>query len=176
MLDHNYFDILDLPEQFSQDINVLNEKLTQLQSTVHPDNFAQATAQEKRLMMQYSAMINEAYQVMKDPILRAIHLLELRGIVLDNDTAKDLDKAFLSYQLSLREELEEASHVESAFLAFREKIELAFQNILMDLSKLLDLKHVKNLVLAREKVLQGQFYQKLMADIEKISRSLEVDR
>lgn len=169
---HNYFEILGLKTQFTQDMNVVNDKLTQLQASVHPDNFATATMQEKRLMMQYSAMLNEAFTTIKDPIKRACHLLELAGIRVDAESTLALDDGFLEEQMDLRESLHTYKNDIASLQSLQQKIEMKVQKILENLALLLDSTDLKNLLPAREKVIQVQFYQKFLEEIRKIPNSV----
>lgn len=170
---HNYFEILGLEEGFTLDEALLEDSLTRLQASVHPDNFAQATAQEKRLMMQYSAMLNEAYSALKDPIKRAIHLLELRGIVIDNDTTQALPPAFLHEQLEMREALEAAQNSRTALKEIEYGLDKALRTQHKELAALLDKAHPQNLVPARDKVFELQFYQKFKQDVQHALQHLE---
>ncbi|MDY6992947.1 MAG: Fe-S protein assembly co-chaperone HscB, partial [Pseudomonadota bacterium] len=69
-LTQNYFELFDLPVSFEIDRDDLGQKYRQLQQSNHPDNFAQATEAERRLAMQKSTHINEAFHTLKDPMSR----------------------------------------------------------------------------------------------------------
>jgi molecular chaperone HscB len=62
----NDFELFDLsrPE--------LDARWKALQKQVHPDQFVSQGAVEKRLAMQWSVRINEAYQRLKTPLSRTI--------------------------------------------------------------------------------------------------------
>ena len=78
-----------------------------LQRSAHPDNYANASEREQRLALQTTAQINEAFQTLKDPMLRARYLLELQGINLSDEKHTLKDVAFLMDQMELRENLAE---------------------------------------------------------------------
>jgi molecular chaperone HscB len=105
----NYFGLFDLPESYRIERPLLDERYRELQRMVHPDRFASASDQERRLSMQQAADINEAYNTLKDPLSRARYLLELRGRSFGdtNRTTKDVD--FLMEQMELREALDGVS-------------------------------------------------------------------
>jgi len=77
-----------------------------LQKQVHPDRFANASDQEKRLSMQKTSWINEAQTTLKDPVLRASYLLKLKGTDFSLENETTMDAAFLMQQLEMREQLE----------------------------------------------------------------------
>ena len=102
----SYFELFDLPQQFSLDRTLLGERYRQLQSELHPDRFASGTAQEQRIAVQYSGLVNQAYGVLKRPLSRALYLLELAGMSAQQVAAQKVDGGFLIEQMELREKLE----------------------------------------------------------------------
>lgn len=109
----NYFSLYNLPEQFEIDLDKLKQNYQTLQKMTHPDRFANASDQQKRLTMQKNAQVNDAYGVLKSPITRAEHLLELRGLELASEQETVGNVEFLMQQMEWREALEEASDVAS---------------------------------------------------------------
>jgi len=81
----------------------------ELQKQVHPDKFANASDQEKRLSMQQTSWINEAQTTLKDPVLRATYLLKLKGVDINLENETTMDSGFLMQQLEMRERLENIS-------------------------------------------------------------------
>ncbi len=106
----NYFELFGLPVSYIIDAEQLSEHYRELQRVVHPDRYANASEQERRLSMQGATRINEAYQTLKDPIRRAHYLLSLHGIDMEMQKETTQDTAFLMEQLELREQLEQARH------------------------------------------------------------------
>jgi molecular chaperone HscB len=102
----NYFELFGLPVGYIVDSAELSERYRELQRIVHPDRFANASDQERRLSVQGAALINEAYETLKDPVARGSYLLGLHGLEMDtlNESTQDMD--FLMQQMELREELE----------------------------------------------------------------------
>lgn len=107
VLTQNHFEIFSLPQRYELDRAALDARYRELQRSVHPDRFASAGDQERRISMQQAAQINEAYQVLKDPLRRGRYLLELRGKVVDDPQGSHQDPAFLMQQIELREALGE---------------------------------------------------------------------
>ena len=104
---HNdYFKLFDLPVSFTLDGAQLSARYRTLQGELHPDRYASKSAQEQRLAVQYSALVNEAYAVLRKPLPRALYLLELAGISEQEVSGRPIDGAFLIQQMELREKLE----------------------------------------------------------------------
>jgi molecular chaperone HscB len=75
---------------------------------VHPDQFALQGAAEKRLAMQWSVRVNEAYQRLKNPLRRAAYLCEFHGAPLQAEDNTAMPAAFLMQQMQWREDFDEA--------------------------------------------------------------------
>ena len=103
----NYFTLFNLPEQFELDTALLTKAYQTLAQLTHPDKFAASSEQEKAIAVQKKAQVNDGYQVLKSPLLRAEHMLEMRGIELRHEQQTMQDPAFLMQQMEWREQLEE---------------------------------------------------------------------
>ena len=75
----NAFETFGLQADTNIDLSALASRYRDLQSTVHPDRFANATDVEQRIAMARAVEINDAYNTLKDPVRRAMHLLSLTG-------------------------------------------------------------------------------------------------
>ena len=108
----NHFELFGLPATFRIDADALDEAYRALQGEVHPDRHAGGSDTDRRLALQSSTRVNEAYQALKDPIERARYLLELRGIDAFDETNTKLSLAFLEAQLERRERAAHAADVD----------------------------------------------------------------
>ena len=106
----NHFELFGLTPAFGLDREALEKAYLEIQSRVHPDRFAHAGDAERRASMQWTTRVNEAYRILKDPVQRAKHILELQGIDVGFETNTQMPTDFLLRQLELREELEMAVH------------------------------------------------------------------
>uniref|UniRef100_A0A0N5C008 J domain-containing protein n=1 Tax=Strongyloides papillosus TaxID=174720 RepID=A0A0N5C008_STREA len=98
------FQRLEIKKSFNIPENELKTNLRQLQSKVHPDKFGCKSEEEKMLSDKHSALLNDAFKTIQDPILRAEYLL-------GNSTTKEDDMAtnneLLMEMMSLNEEISE---------------------------------------------------------------------
>ena len=103
----NFFNLYNIPEHFHVDLANLSATYQKLAQLTHPDKFASGSEGEKLAAVQKNAQVNDGYQVLKNPLSRAEHLLELRGVELKHEQRTMQDPAFLMQQMEWREQLEE---------------------------------------------------------------------
>jgi molecular chaperone HscB len=104
----NHFELFGLPPRFRFDAATLDAAYRALQVEVHPDGAAGGTDADRRMALQSSARVNEAYQALRDPVRRAQYLLALHGVETVNERDTALPIAFLEAQLERREAASDA--------------------------------------------------------------------
>jgi molecular chaperone HscB len=163
----DYFALFDLPVKFALDVNTLRDKYRALQAKVHPDKFANASAQEKRLSVQYASYVNQAFQTLRDPMERGRYLLELKGEAWGDESATIKDPSFLIEQMELRETLAEmpAAHLPE----FLRNIAERMSAIESELGNLLDVQGSLDLASARVLVQKLQFLKRLQHEVNEKS-------
>ena len=109
------FELFGLPQSFDVDLELLDTRYRGLQQAAHPDRFANASDQERRISMQHATQINEGYRTLKDPLLRGRYLLELDGHRFDDEHHTTRDAVFLMEQMELREALANVRGADDAF-------------------------------------------------------------
>lgn len=105
-LDH--YALFGLEPRFALDQAALDHAYRDLQSRVHPDRYAAASAPERRVAMQWAARANEAYQTLRAPLARAAYLCERRGAPVQAESNTTMPAGFLMQQMQWREALEDA--------------------------------------------------------------------
>ncbi len=111
-LSDNDFSIFGLPLQFELDLTALSDAYLRLQRQTHPDRFVNANAHDKRLAIQWTARINEAYTRLRNPIERAVYWCELNGLS-PREQQNNLPQALLIQQMQWHEALEESHHIDA---------------------------------------------------------------
>lgn len=171
ILSATYFEIFDVPVAFSYDEDAVRQRYRELQKALHPDNYVSSSAQEKRISMQHTARINEAYNVLKNPVDRALYMLSLRGVDINFETETTMDATFLMEQLEMREALE-AVHQNDDPLAHLDDLGADVANRMSDLMVgFSDLYQADEFEQARELIRKMQFMQKARQEIsESVAR------
>ena len=172
-LTQSHFELFALPERYAVDRAALDSRYRELQRGVHPDRFASASDQARRISMQQAAQINEAYQTLRDPLKRARYLLALRGHAIDDQKTTAGDPAFLMQQMELREEmgeLRQATDPLAALDGLLARVRASIGELEGELEAALDGGDYEN---ALELVLKMQFYARLESELQELEAELE---
>lgn len=164
----NPFELFNLSVQFDIDTQKLSANYLALQKHLHPDNFASGSAQELRQAVQKSAELNDALQILKDPILRAQAIIEIEtGKSQNIEEKSNHDLEFLMQQMQWREQLEEieAAKNEEELTAFSEEISKQYQAFIQQLSHALENKDWQIAKLFCDRLC---FIKKLNVEIERV--------
>ena len=172
----NHFELLGLTVNYEFDKKELTDNYRKLQAQFHPDNFSHSSDMEKRLSVQHSSQINDAYQTIKEPLRRAIYLLSLLGMELKNNETT-IDSIFLMEQMELREKLDDISHQAYPLVALEVMSGEISKNIndsIKSISQLFntDKQHI-NLDEIKNTIVKMQFLYKLQQQCEDLEEDLE---
>jgi molecular chaperone HscB len=75
----DYFQVFGLERRFNVDLSMLEHEFHRLSRKVHPDRFARAGENERQWSLADTALLNDAYRTLKDPLHRTEYLLKLEG-------------------------------------------------------------------------------------------------
>lgn len=161
----DYFALFGLPARYRFDPAELDAAYRKLQTEVHPDRFASAGDDERRLALQSSSRVNEAYRALRSPVERANYLLLLRGVDALAETDTALPAEFLEQQLECRESMADAivSRDAGALTALQKSVEGAAAELERTLAEQLDLPETAED--ARASLRKLKFLSKVAADI-----------
>jgi molecular chaperone HscB len=100
------FEALGLPARMRLEKADVEKAFREVSRTVHPDRFAQADAQERKLALQLTELVNDAYRTLRDPRRRAEYLMKGQGVDAGHEQARTQDRAFLMEMLELQEQVD----------------------------------------------------------------------
>ena len=172
----NHFELFALPQSFDVDLGLLDTHYRELQRTVHPDRFVNASDHERRISMQQAALINEGYQTLKDPLKRGRYLLELSGYSFDGEPHTTSDTGFLMEQMELREALGEVRAADDAFAELdniMQRIAADIVALIAQLQENFALADGDNLEAAADALMKMQFFRRLQEEIMDLEAELE---
>ncbi len=90
----DHFALLGVRRRFKADAEALETRFYELNRRLHPDFFMDAPAAVRIRSLDATARINEAYQALKDPIARAIYLVQLESGKLDENERRPPPELF----------------------------------------------------------------------------------
>ena len=171
----NHFELFGLPVTFDIDIDDLAVRYRDLQRRVHPDKFANASDQDRRLSLQTTALINEGFHTLKDPVRRGRYLLGLRGVDLGDETDTTMDPAFLLEQMEMREALEEVRQADNPHKQLAElanRIDQRLHEKIGQFRRALAEDSTGGTARARNAVREMQFLEKMRREIDNLEEEL----
>ncbi|MFQ5806694.1 MAG: Fe-S protein assembly co-chaperone HscB [Phycisphaerae bacterium] len=133
----SFFELLGLHPGYDVVVTEVRRRYFELLREIHPDRMGAGNAEVQRLSMRVSAQINQAFQVLLDPVLRAEYLLELVGGKSAADD-KQVPQEVLVDSLTLREEIDEAktANDQAALDGLRQQVQGRFKTTLEEVASL----------------------------------------
>ncbi len=106
----NAFNLFTLPQTFALDLDALERKYLELSQQYHPDLIPPGNTREKLEATLKTADLNEAYDILKNPLKRGYHLLNILDPNLKADQEQTIkDPTLLREAMEDREALENTS-------------------------------------------------------------------
>ncbi len=122
-----------MPRQLEIDNKDLEKKFYALSRKLHPDLFARKSAKEQADALDASAVLNDGYRVLRDPIARALYVLKQEGLDIGEQGSKDVPPELLEevFELNMALEDEDAKDevlaARARFEGMRDEIDSAMQ-------------------------------------------------
>ncbi len=117
---NSLFAILNLPETFELNLKTLEKNYFDAQRQWHPDRFIGKGEDMRGEAATRSVLINDAYETLKNPLERAKHMLELKGVFIDDETNPPQD--LLMEMMELRERIHDSADDGKTLLAIVEDL------------------------------------------------------
>ena len=124
----DYFTMLELPRKLWIEMGALEQKFLQLSWKLHPDNFVNATPEEREISLKRSSELNDAYRTLRDPVARVEYLLAIEGARKEGQNKQQAPPELLEEVFELNEsldELREAKATGSDTASLRHRLEAA---------------------------------------------------
>src|SRR5437870_966482 len=100
----DYFEVFGLPRAVAIDPSTLEKTFHQLSRKYHPDYFTTAPESERVQAVRMTALINDAYRTLRNPVTRVEYLLALEGFKADGSK---VPQSLLMEVFEINEQLEE---------------------------------------------------------------------
>ena len=96
-----------MPRRLWIDMSSLEQKFLQLSWKLHPDNFVNASEQERELSLERSSELNDAYRTLREPVARVEYLLAIEGERKEGEKKQQALPELLEEVFELNESLDE---------------------------------------------------------------------
>ena len=106
-LTHNYFEFFGLEHKLVIDLTNLQKRFYELSREWHPDRFSRKSQEEQEQALEATAVLNDGYRTLKDPVKRAEYVLKEEGFPIGEQRSKDVPPELLEEVFELNMMLEE---------------------------------------------------------------------
>jgi molecular chaperone HscB len=127
----DYFAMFEIPRKLWIEMSGLEKKFLQLSWKLHPDNYVNATPEEREISLKRSSELNDAYRTLREPVARVEYLLAIEGARVEGKNKQQAPPELLEEVFELNESLDELRETKAASgdtSALRVKLESAEKN------------------------------------------------
>ncbi len=127
----DYFTIFGLPRKLWIEMSALEQKFLQMSWKLHPDNFVNASEEERDLSLKRSSELNDAYRTLRDPVGRVEYLLGIEGVRKEGEHKQQAPPELLEEVFELNESLDELREAKTSggdLAALKSRLESAEKN------------------------------------------------
>jgi molecular chaperone HscB len=127
----DYFAMFEMARKLWIEMGALEQKFLQLSWKLHPDNFVNATSQERDISLKRGSELNDAYRTLRDPVARVEYLLAIEGARKEGQNKQQAPPELLEEVFELNESLEELRQTKASggdTVALKQHLEAAEKN------------------------------------------------
>lgn len=103
----DYFRFFGFETRLNLDLEALQKRFYALSKALHPDRYLRKSENERRYSLEASAVLNDGYRILRDPVLRAEYVLQTQGFDIGEQRSKDVPPELLEEVFELNMALEE---------------------------------------------------------------------
>ena len=98
-----FYEALGLEPALSLDADDLKKRFYDRSRQWHPDRFSRASSAEQEKALEMTAVLNDAFRTLRDPIARAEYFLKENGIELSKEAPPELLEEVFELNMALEE-------------------------------------------------------------------------
>ena len=103
----DYYKFFGFERRLILDTDELQHRFYSLSRQLHPDRYQRKSARERDYSLEATAILNDGYRVLRDPVLRAEYVLSENGFEIGEQRSKDVPPELLEEVFELNMALEE---------------------------------------------------------------------
>src|ERR1700690_1458637 len=98
-----YYEALGLEPKLALDLADLQKKFYERSREWHPDRFSRRTPEQRQRSLDMTALVNDAYRTLREPVLRAEYFLSQKGFELSKNAPPELLEEVFELNMALEE-------------------------------------------------------------------------
>jgi molecular chaperone HscB len=98
-----FYEALGLEPKLAIDLDDLQKRFYDRSRQWHPDRFSRASSEEKQRSEEMTAMLNDAFRALREPVSRAEYFLRESGLELSKDAPPELLEEVFELNMALEE-------------------------------------------------------------------------
>jgi molecular chaperone HscB len=110
------YEALGIAPALALDLEAVKKRFYERSRQWHPDRFSRASVPEQDRALEMTAVLNDAFRILRDPVSRAEYFLKEHGVELSKETPAELLEEVFELNMAL-EELREGDESARAQLA-----------------------------------------------------------
>jgi molecular chaperone HscB len=103
----DYFAFFNLPRHLSLDLADLQRRFYAMSRLLHPDRYSRRPERERTYSLEATAILNDGYRVLRDPVERAEYVLKEAGFDIGEQRSRDVPPELLEEVFELNMALDE---------------------------------------------------------------------
>jgi len=134
----DYYRFLGLERKLHLDPNDLQQRFYRMSRLLHPDRYHRRTPTERQYSLEATAILNDAYRVLRDPVARAEYVLKELGFTSGEQRSRYAPPELLEEVFDLNVALEELRGGDAAVRPQLEDARKKFLVMLKEIDAILD--------------------------------------
>lgn len=128
----DYFRFFGFPKQLNLDAAELQKRFYALSRQLHPDHYTRAQDRERSFSLEGTAILNDGYRILRDPVQRAEYVLKENGFDIGEQRSKDVPPELLEEVFELNMALDELRSGDDDALPQLQNSRATFTDLLAD--------------------------------------------
>ncbi len=137
-MNRDFFSFFGIEPQLALDPVSLQKRFYELSRQWHPDRFAARGAAERQLALENTALLNDAFRTLKQPVSRAEYVLSRHGLAIDEAASKQVPPELLEEVFEMNMALDELKEGDGSVRPQLESARESFAATLADIDRQLD--------------------------------------
>jgi molecular chaperone HscB len=157
-----FYDAFDLEPALSLDAEDLKKRFYERSRLWHPDKFSRGSSAEQEKALEMTAVLNDAFRTLRDPVARAEYFLKEKGFELSKEAPPELLEEVFELNMALEELKEGDESAKPQLIEARDRFVAMRDSIDGSLAATTDLEEVRALLNRR------RYIRNLIRDVENV--------